>query len=313
MNALNTVLARAAEATVVLGYTAPGYRLNRRTWEDPDLAVDLLGKRCVVTGANSGLGFATATALAKRGASVEMVCRNPERGATALEAVTQAAAAPDAVTLRICDLSSVKQTTELAAELAAGEPIHALVLNAGVLLPERQTTDEGLEVSFATNLLSGFILLRALQDRLADGGRVVHVSSGGMYSQRIDVANLQWANKPWDGVQQYAQTKRAQVILNELWAERGVPSHCMHPGWAGTPGVAFSLPRFDRLLGPILRTSEQGADTIVWLCVADVPAGRFWFDRKDRATHMSRRTRESSEDRAALWTRVEALSEQALG
>jgi dehydrogenase/reductase SDR family protein 12 len=313
MRLLDTLLARAAEATVVLGYSAPGYRLNRRLWDDPALDVDLQGKRCVITGANAGLGFAAARALATRGASVDLVCRNPERGDEALQAVRAEARFPDRCVLHTADLSSLRQTSKLGGELRAGAPLHALVLNAGVLLDSRQVTAEGLEVCLATNLLSGFLLLRQLREHFAADGRVVHVSSGGMYSQRLDVGDLAWEARPWAGVAQYARTKRAQVVLNELWAERlAIGCHCMHPGWAATPGVARSLPTFDRLLRPILRTSEQGADTIAWLCVASgLPSGRFWFDRKARATHIRPGTREPSAERQRLWQRCEQLVEAA--
>ena len=113
----------------------------------------------------------------------------------------------------------------------------------------------------------------------------------------------------------YARTKRAQVILTELWAKRlagtGVVVHAMHPGWADTPGVASSLPRFHRLTGPLLRSPEQGADTIVWLGAAAEPgesSGGFWHDRRRRPTHRVPWTRETPEDRERLWRECERLT-----
>ena len=113
----------------------------------------------------------------------------------------------------------------------------------------------------------------------------------------------------------YARTKRAQVILTELWAERlagtGVVVHAMHPGWPDTPGVASSLPRFHRLTGPLLRSPEQGADTIVWLGAAVEPGGSsggFWHDRRQRPTHRVPWTRETPEDRERLWHECERLT-----
>jgi dehydrogenase/reductase SDR family member 12 len=106
----------------------------------------------------------------------------------------------------------------------------------------------------------------------------------------------------------YARHKRAQVVLTELWAERlaerGVRVHSMHPGWVDTPGLERSLPRFRSALRPLLRTPEQGADTIVWLGAAPEPAessGRFWHDRAERPTHLLPRTRETPEERRRLW------------
>jgi dehydrogenase/reductase SDR family protein 12 len=81
----------------------------------------------------------------------------------------------------------------------------------------------------------------------------------------------------------------------------------VHPGWADTPGLAESLPRFQALLRPLLRSPEQGVDTIVWLAAADAPlrcTGRLWHDRRVRPFHLLRRTRESASDRAALWDAV---------
>jgi hypothetical protein len=156
-------------------------------------------------------------------------------------------------------------------------------------------------------------LLRPALER-APAARVVWVSSGGMYTRRLRLDDVGWARRsPYDGVAAYAETKRAQVVLAELWAERlrrtNVAVNAMHPGWADTGGVATSLPRFHRLTRPLLRTPAEGADTIVWLAAAERAhdaRGRFFFDREPRATHWLPGTRESEADRRALWKRVEA-------
>jgi NAD(P)-dependent dehydrogenase (short-subunit alcohol dehydrogenase family) len=190
-----------------------------------------------------------------------------------------------------------------------------LVNNAGVLLPEREETQEGLEKTFATNLLGHFVLTNLLIEKLEAPARIINVSSGGMYSQRIRVDDLQMERGAYDGTVAYARTKRGQVILTELWAEslrsRGIVVHSMHPGWADTPGVSGSLPRFYKLTKPLLRTPEQGADTIVWLCASDEAArstGQFWHDRRPRPPHRFRRTRETESERTLLWERLTKLS-----
>jgi NAD(P)-dependent dehydrogenase (short-subunit alcohol dehydrogenase family) len=109
----------------------------------------------------------------------------------------------------------------------------------------------------------------------------------------------------------YARAKRAQVTLAELWAERlapaGVAVHAMHPGWADTPGVERSLPTFRKVLGPLLRTAAEGADTLVWLAVDPAavagPSGRFWLDRRPRPVHRLAATRraDTPAERARLW------------
>ncbi len=135
-----------------------------------------------------------------------------------------------------------------------------------------------------------------------------------MYTQRIDVDDLQSENG-YRGSVAYARTKRGQVILTEMWAEAeaesGVVVHAMHPGWADTPGVATSLPRFRKLTGPLLRTPEEGADTIVWLAAADEPGestGLFWLDRRPRPTHRLPGTRETPAERDRLWEELSRLS-----
>jgi NAD(P)-dependent dehydrogenase (short-subunit alcohol dehydrogenase family) len=136
------------------------------------------------------------------------------------------------------------------------------------------------------------------------------MSSGGMYAAPLTVERLQMADD-YRGAEQYARAKRAQVTLNEMWAER-VPAtttvfHAMHPGWADTPGVRDSLPTFRRVVGPLLRSPEQGADTLVWLAADDseslASTGRFWLDRRIRPIHKlpSTRRADTAERRQRLW------------
>jgi dehydrogenase/reductase SDR family protein 12 len=192
-----------------------------------------------------------------------------------------------------------------------------LVNNAGVLPPERTLSDDGIELTFATNVVGPFLLTELLLPMLKDSApaRVINVSSGGMYSQKLRPGDLQMEHGDFDSTTAYARTKRAEVILTEELAKRlegsGVVVHSMHPGWADTPGVRSSLPRFYGLMKPLLRTAEQGADTIVWLGAAAEPAqssGGFWHDRRRRPTHLLPWTHESDEDRARLWAECVRLS-----
>jgi NAD(P)-dependent dehydrogenase (short-subunit alcohol dehydrogenase family) len=127
-----------------------------------------------------------------------------------------------------------------------------------------------------------------------------------MYTQRLDVVDPE-SQQGYRGSVAYAKAKRAQVVLAETWGarwrDRGVVVHAMHPGWAATPGVHASLPTFEKVVGPLLRTPAEGADTIVWLAAADAPAGttgRFWHDRRTRSPYRLPRTRETADDRARL-------------
>ncbi len=292
---LDTILDKS-----VVGYTTLGYRLRPH----PAINEDLTGRVALVTGATSGLGRATASGLARLGATVIVVGRNPEKTNRVVAEIREETGT-DRVEPEIADLSSMRQIRALADRVRA--PLHILVNNAGVLLSERTETDEGFETTFATNLLGHFLLTSLLIDKLEAPARIINVSSGGMYTQRLAVRDLQMKRGRYDGVIAYARTKRAQVVLNEHWAsmlaDRGIVVHSMHPGWADTPGVSDSLPRFYKITKPLLRTAEEGADTIVWLAASE-EAGRstglFWHDRKPRPTHRSAKTRESAAERQAL-------------
>lgn len=296
------------------GFTNLGYRLSARNFEPID--VDMSGKTVVITGATAGLGLAAARQLAELGARVVIVGRNPEKTQRVHDEI-RAATGSD-VSFQIADLSSMTEVDDLAGRLLASEPrIDVLINNAGALFNERSVTDEGLERSLATNLLGHFILTNRLIPRLIESApsRIVNMSSGGMYSQRLAVDDLQFENGDYTGSAAYARTKRGQVVLTEMWAEQlrgtGVVVNSMHPGWARTPGVSDSLPGFNRFMGPLLRTPEQGADTMVWLAAAPEAgeiSGEFLLDRTPRDTHMVARTRETPTERRLLWDRLEQLS-----
>ncbi len=290
------------DSTIALSFGRPGYARRRKRWPAyPD--GDLDGAHVVITGTTSGLGLAATKLLVARGAKVTGVVRNVERGEAAFDTVRAAFPAAD-LSLERCDLSSVADVDALGARLSDGRRVDVLVNNAGVMLDARYESVDGIEMTFATNVLGGFALTEHLKDVFK---RVIHVTSGGMYTQRLDMEDPFWNDKAFDGVAAYAQTKRAQVILNELWAERlprGTVSHCMHPGWARTPGVERSLPRFERWLRPLLRTAEGGADTIAWLVGCDEALetnGLLYFDRRPRKTHLRKKTVSPPEDRQALW------------
>jgi dehydrogenase/reductase SDR family protein 12 len=141
------------------------------------------------------------------------------------------------------------------------------------------------------------------------------VSSGGMYATGLALDDLQYENSIYDGSRAYARTKRALVILTELWAEQlkdsGVVVHAMHPGWADTPGVAKSLPGFHRVTRRLLRTAEQGADTITWLAAAPEAAkvsGAFWLDREPHTTHVFPGTDPSPKERQQMWDALARLA-----
>jgi dehydrogenase/reductase SDR family member 12 len=309
------VIARAVdavlEASVIGSFSRIGYHARRRLDGWPELdSYDLAGRTAIVTGGTSGLGRETARTLLGLGARVCVVGRDRARTERACAELHRATGGE--VEAAVADLSVLADVRALATELAARhERVDVLVHSAGALLDQRTLTPEGNEVTVATHVLAPFLLTSLLGPQLAAAapGRVVLVSSGGMYAERLDVAGLGMPDG-YDGVRAYARAKRAQVALAGEWARRlanrPVAVTAMHPGWADTPGIRASLPRFSRALRPILRTPGEGADTIVWLAVApDAPvlAGRFVLDRRPRAVHKVPWTRRADEDleAARLW------------
>lgn len=316
MTGITNLLDSALDLTVAPGYTNVGYRIRRHLWDDAPLP-RMDGKVVLVTGATSGLGLAAAEGFARLGADLRLLVRSEERGERARAQIAAAADGGD-VQLGLCDLSDLRSVRAYGEAFAAAEPrLDVLVNNAGFLPAERRESPDGLEMAFATNVLGPFLLTNLLIPLLVRSApsRIISVSSGGMYTQRIRPDDLQSEHRAFKGADVYARTKRAQVILTEQWAQRlegtGVVVHSMHPGWADTPGVQESLPTFRKVTGPFLRSPAEGADTIVWLGAADEPArstGGFWHDRRRRPTHRLPSTRETPQDRDALWAACEALS-----
>jgi len=298
-------LDRALDLTIVPGYTRLGYSLRSRWWHE---LPRMDGRVVLVSGATSGIGLAAVTAFAELGARVQVLARNRERG-------ERARLHSGAERVWDCDVSSLRSVREFARRFREEQPeLHVLVNNAGLLAAERSLSVDGHELALATNVLGPFLLTGLLVPALeaAAPSAVVNVSSGGMYTARLSVGDLQSERHDYDGATVYGRHKRAQVVLSEMWAERlrgtGVAVHSMHPGWVDTPGLERSLPRFHRLMKPALRRPEEGADTIVWLAASEHPSGRFWHDREERPTHILPRTRESEDERRRLWTECVRLT-----
>lgn len=301
------------DRSVVLGYTRVGPVVRRAWWPSDPAGGALAGEVVAVTGANSGLGKATALGAARLGAEVWMLCRDVDRGEVARSEILESV--PGA-TLHVdrCDVSDLAAVARAGSDLAEQVPrLRALVHNAGVMPPHRAETPEGHELTLATHVLGPHVLTDALKGPLvADGsGRVVFVVSGGMYTQPLPLGDPELTRSAYSPTVAYARTKRMQVHLAELWArelaDEGVAVHSTHPGWADTPGVRTSLPTFRRVTGPFLRSAELGADTTVWLVAADEAherTGLFWHDRRPRPTSYVSRTAPSDADKRRLWEYV---------
>lgn len=294
MNRLTDALDTALDKTVLPGYSRLGHALRRTWWPADPEPGSLSGRHVVVTGASGGLGAAAATGLARLGAQVHLVGRTHERLVESAAAIRREV--PDAALVpQVCDVSDLDDVERYAAQLREDlDDLHAIVHDAGVMPPERTESPQGHEVALATHVLGPLLLTERLRPLLeaADDGRAVWVSSGGMYTApltRALVDDLQYRDDEYDGVRAYARTKRLQVVVADLLAERHRGEYAtfsMHPGWADTPGVTDSLPGFAKITAPLLRTPEQGADTMVWLSATPTSVtgtGGFWCDRRRRA------------------------------
>lgn len=305
LRAVEALADKALDASL-LGYTRLGYGVRRRSSSWPQLPSDALaGRRVIVTGATSGIGEAAAVQIALLGGHVDLVARNPDKGAASAARV-EAAVGRAAATVWECDLARFSSIDAfVTAYRAAGHRPAGLVHNAGVLPAQRTESEQGHELTMAVHVLGPTRMTDALADRLAPGGRVVFVTSGGMYTQALPVDDPEYLEGDYRGATAYARSKRTQVDLLERFARRwpDVWVGAMHPGWVDSPGLTESLPTFAKVAGPLLRAPDSGADTIGWLLASD-PApsdGLFWHDRRARPTHRLPSTRVSESDRERMW------------
>ncbi|KAJ1916216.1 Dehydrogenase/reductase SDR member 12 [Tieghemiomyces parasiticus] len=300
-------------------YTRSGFEKKAKEFNPQALDVSLTGKVAIVTGANSGIGRQTSLELLSKGATVHMVCRNPDRAREARDLVLKEAKevvinGPTAEALEanlhlvdnvnMDDPRSVRAFAEQFTGQADSQ-CNILINNAGALLTEHRTTKDGLETSWATNTLGTYYLTELLVPVLARSTdpRVITVSSGGMFLAKLDMDNPQSTHpqgSSFNGNQSYSQEKRQQVELTTLWAHKygGASANghpitflSLHPGWVDTPGVQSSLPSFHKMIGKNLRTLPQGVDTVIWAAVSPealkVPNGSFLEDRKAISPHLS--------------------------
>lgn len=304
------VLDRILEGSVVGSFSRLGHAARSRTSHWTDLStLDLTGRTIAITGPTSGLGLVTARSLRSMGAHLVLLARNADKLASTV-AELRSLSAPGDIHSIVADMGDLDAVRGAASSLRSLGRLDVLVHNAGALTKERLVSPQGIEMTVASHVLGPFLLTTLVRDMVSQ--RVVTVSSGGMYATALpDLAagrSLEMSPKSYDGTRQYAIAKRAQVTLNDMWAEKyETPAfYAMHPGWADTPGVQQSLPLFRIVTKPLLRNADEGADSIVWLAAEphlDLPSGSFVGDRARRPIHRLPMTRRSdtATNRAALW------------
>ena len=274
------------------------------------------GKVCLVTGANAGIGKATALGLAQRGATVVMVSRNRERGEAA-QAEIRHQSGNELVDLLLADLSSQAEIRRLAAEFKRqyGQ-LHVLINNAAIIPLQRQETADGLEVQFAVNHLAYFLLTHLLLDVLQASApaRIVNVSSQTHQWGRIDFDDLQ-GEKQYDPQAAYMQSKLANVLFTYELARRlqgsGVTANCLHPGgirtrlnanYAGRAGAAEAS----------AAELQRGAQTSIYLATSpevEGVSGKYFVNQQQTRSsaasydqHLAQRLWQISTDLTGLQT-----------
>jgi retinol dehydrogenase 12 len=252
---------------------------------------DLAGRTFMVTGANTGIGRATAAGLASRGGRVYLACRSPDKGRAAVADIV-AATGHDAVAFLPLDLASLASVRECAERfLALGEPLHVLINNAGVG-GRRGITTDGFELTFGVNHLGHFALTAALLDRLAASApaRVVTVASDAHYqAPGVDFAAVRRRTASITGMSEYAVSKLCNVLfsaeLGRRTAARGITTYAVHPGvvasdiWRRVPWPVRPLVKL-RMLSP-----EQGATTSLYCATSSSVAaasGRYYENSRER-------------------------------
>jgi len=319
---LRSLVDVALEISVVGSFSRAGYQVRRHlfAWAAPSDG-SLAGKTVLITGPTSGLGRATAGEVAGLGARVVLVGRSAERLAQVRDDLV-AAHGEDRFPIVVADMSSLASVRAAVATVVATEPrLDVVIDNAGAIFPERRESVDGIELTFATMVVGPFVLVDGLLPLLerTGGARVISVTSGGQYTQALPLDDLGYSVGVFSGPRAYARAKRAQTSLVREWARRlavagsDVTVTAMHPGWADTPGLADTLPGFYRFMGPLLRTPDEGIDTIVWLATTPErpTSGQLYLDRRARPFDRIPATRLSGRDRRLLWDRVAGLAGSA--
>lgn len=259
---------------------------------------------CLVTGANTGIGFEVVRGLAAGGASVILACRDSAKGQAALDTIAREfPSAP--IELLIVDLSSQRSIRAAARTfLEKNSILDCLVNNAAVGLPQRQESPDGIELTFATNVLGYFLLTNLLLDALrrAPAARIINVSS--KLAAGLDLNDVEFKHRSYDAIAAYSQSKQANRMLTWTLARRlqgsSITANAMSPGAVNTRLLQTFAPNMTG------KTPSEGADTILWLATSPDVAGltnRFWADRKEQHCQFHDAAAEET-----LWKLCEAMT-----
>ena len=280
------------DKTIYFSFDRSGFLRHQKHFKEDFSKASLKNKKALVTGGTSGIGQAVVRFLRSHEAHVTYTGRREIND----------------LLYRACDMSDWDAVKKLAHQ---SEELDFVVLNAGSMPDHYTENKNGVEFQCASQLVGHYILINELQKlgKLKEHARIVWVSSGGMYLKKLDLQTL-FKNPHYDKVDTYANVKRAQVTLVEelahdpRWKNFTITS--MHPGWVKTEGLRGALTKFFSWMENRLRTSDEGADTIIWLLLTktDIESGKFFFDRKKVSPFISKKYIPSDATRSELLTKL---------
>lgn len=244
------------------------------------MAENLNNKICLITGATSGIGKATALEIAKLGATTILLCRNEKLGNQTAEEIKQKTN-NQKIDLFVVDLSSQKEIKEFAEQFKQKySQLHILINNAGVYLTKRQTTVDNLETTFAVNYLAYFLLTNLLLDviKKCESARIINVAGSYHTKGKINFDDLQ-LEKNYNGFTATYQSQLARILftyeLSRQLQATGVTVNCLHPGAIATPMIEKdkdcpkAMKFFYNIGKYFLKSPQKGAETIIYLAVSD--------------------------------------------
>ena len=250
----------------------------------------LKDKICLITGATSGIGKATAKALAKMGATIVFISRSEARGEKTQQELIKKTKNPN-ITYIVADLSSLTQVAHAAEEFKNTYPyLNCLINNAGVYLHKRQFSVDGIEMTFAVNHLSHFLLTNLLLDKLKEGApsRIINVSSAAHVDAELDLTDLNYEKRKYQGFAAYKASKLANILftykLAKILKGTKITVNAVHPGVVRT-----NIARQRKIVGliwkmmPFFISPDKGAETTVYVAThpeLENVTGKYFVNKK---------------------------------